>query len=59
MAEQTADERLHGIAVRLAVYQRMNPHYKIDDIVAYFQDEILSFTCDEIKRYMKNREITK
>lgn len=59
MAEKTADERLHQIAAQLAVYQYMNPHYKLDDIVNHFKDEILSFTVDEINRYVRNRELVK
>ena len=52
---ETADKRLHRIAAQLAVYQYMNPHYKLDDIVSYFKDKILSFTCKEIELYKENR----
>lgn len=58
VAEQIADERVRDIAVRLAVYQYMNSHRKLDDIIDHFKDEILAFTVDEINRYVRNRAMT-
>ena len=62
MNEPTAQERLHRLASELVVqvymahiHDKEHPARELDQLVDSFEEKLLTFALDEIKRHMGNR----